>query len=183
MANNWKDDFIHNLYHYLYSDAAKEVEKKNYEENQEKHKNSQEKMITYLNKHRHIFTVMILERSCVAGHVIVCRRIWRRRCHLTLLLNYATCNKQTSTSPHNMRQHFGEISMQKLNGYELNKGQKHLAKAAQNNPAHMACGVHCHHRFKPRDRQTDIANIDNNSQHLMNSMRPKNWSKDFKMSI
>jgi len=39
----------------------------------------------------------------------------------------------------------------------ITRGQKHLAKAVPNYPAHTARSVHCtrRRRFKPRDRQTD----------------------------
>jgi len=42
-----------------------------------------------------------------------------------------------------------------LNSKET-RGQRHSAKAAPNDPAHTARGVHCTRcrRFKPRDRQT-----------------------------
>jgi len=62
----------------------------------------------------------------------------------------------------------------------ITRGQRHLAKAAPNNPVHTARSVHRTRRrwFKPRDRQTDwltdTANIGNNSQHLMHSMQPDN---------
>jgi len=37
------------------------------------------------------------------------------------------------------------------------RGQRHLVKAAPNDPVHTARGVYCtrRQRFKPRDRQTD----------------------------
>jgi len=54
----------------------------------------------------------------------------------------------------------------------------HLATAALNDPAHTARGVHRtrRRRFKPRDRQTDTANIGKNGQHLMHSMQPEDSS-------
>jgi len=40
------------------------------------------------------------------------------------------------------------------------------------------CSIHCtcSRRFKPRDWQTDAANIGKNGQHLMHSMQPNNTS-------
>jgi len=63
--------------------------------------------------------------------------------------------------------------------YDKTKGQRHLAKVAPNDPAQTARGVYCTRcrRFKLRDRQTDrqtdTANIGNNSQRLMHTMQPK----------
>jgi len=69
-------------------------------------------------------------------------------------------------------------------------GQSNLTKAALNDPADTACGVHCTHRrrFKPRnrqtdrlaDRQTDTANIGNNGLYLMHLMQPKRMFVPFK---
>jgi len=44
---------------------------------------------------------------------------------------------------------------------EGTRGQRHLAKAAPNDPTHTARGVHCMRRrwFKPRDRQTPWTSI------------------------
>jgi len=50
--------------------------------------------------------------------------------------------------------YFREI---KCTGTDTRRGQRHLAKAAPNDPAHTARGLHCTRcrQFKPHDRQTD----------------------------
>jgi len=60
----------------------------------------------------------------------------------------------------------------------VTRSQRHLAKAAPNDPPHTQHSVYTAHASvdlsRVMDRLTDTANIGNSSLHLMHSMQPEN---------